>query len=116
MTRAERLAKLVAERELDMLFVSDLVNVRYLTGFTGTNGACLVGGDQSIFFTDFRYTERARNEVGRVGAPGGGARARAPDRRAHERKGGIEGLQAQRPPAHAPRERRGGRGGAGSGG
>ena len=63
MTRAERLAKLVAERELDMLFVSDLVNVRYLTGFTGTNGACLVGADQSIFFTDFRYTERARNEV-----------------------------------------------------
>ena len=39
MTRAERLAGLVAERELDMLFVSDLVNVRYLTGFTGTNGA-----------------------------------------------------------------------------
>jgi Xaa-Pro aminopeptidase len=63
-TRGERLAKLVAERELDQLFVSDLVNVRYLTGFTGTNGACLVGGDQLIFFTDFRYTERAEHEVG----------------------------------------------------
>jgi Xaa-Pro aminopeptidase len=64
MTRGERLAKLVAERELDMLFVSDLVNVRYLTGFTGTNGACLVGGDELIFFTDFRYMERADQEVG----------------------------------------------------
>jgi Xaa-Pro aminopeptidase len=64
-TRGERLAKLVAERELDMLFVSDLVNVRYLTGFTGTNGACLVGADGGlIFFTDFRYTERAEREVG----------------------------------------------------
>ena len=62
--RGARLAKLVAERELDQLFVSDLVNVRYLTGFTGTNGACLVGPDARIFFTDFRYTERAEQEVG----------------------------------------------------
>ena len=64
MTRGERLGGLVADRELDQLFVSDLVNVRYLTGFTGTNGACLVGPDDLIFFTDFRYTERAAQEVG----------------------------------------------------
>jgi Xaa-Pro aminopeptidase len=63
MTRGERLAKLVAEKELDRLFVSDLTNVRYLTGFTGTNGACLVGGGELVFFTDFRYTERAKAEV-----------------------------------------------------
>jgi Xaa-Pro aminopeptidase len=61
--RAERLVQLVAERELDQLFVSDLVNVRYLTGFTGTNGACLVSRDERVFFTDFRYTERAESEV-----------------------------------------------------
>jgi Xaa-Pro aminopeptidase len=64
MTRADRLVELIAEREFDQLFVSDLVNVRYLTGFTGTNGACLVGADQKTFFTDFRYTERAEREVG----------------------------------------------------
>jgi Xaa-Pro aminopeptidase len=64
-TRGERLAGLVAERELDMFFVSDLVNVRYLTGFSGTNGACLVGLDRLIFFTDFRYVERAAREVGK---------------------------------------------------
>jgi Xaa-Pro aminopeptidase len=64
MTRTERLARLVAERELDMLLVSDLTNVRYLTGFTGTNGACLIGETERIFFTDFRYTERAEQEVG----------------------------------------------------
>ncbi len=63
MTRGEHLAKLVVEKELDQLFVSDLVNVRYLTGFTGTNGACLVGGEELVFFTDFRYTERAKSEV-----------------------------------------------------
>src|SRR3954451_21710780 len=60
----ERLAELVVERELDMLFVSDLVNIRYLTGFTGTNGACLVSPDRLGFFTAFRYTERAAREVG----------------------------------------------------
>lgn len=64
MSRADRLVELIAERELDRLFVSDLTNVRYLTGFTGTNGACLVGREQRIFFTDFRYTERAEHEVG----------------------------------------------------
>jgi Xaa-Pro aminopeptidase len=64
MSRAERLAELIVERELDQLFVSDLVNVRYLTGFTGTNGACLVGRDERILFTDFRYSERAEREVG----------------------------------------------------
>jgi Xaa-Pro aminopeptidase len=62
-SRAERLAGLVAEKELDQFFVSDLTNVRYLTGFGGTNGACLVGGEEFVFFTDFRYTERARSEV-----------------------------------------------------
>ena len=62
--RGERLAELAAAKELDQLFVSDLVNVRYLTGFTGTNGACLVGASERTFFTDFRYTERAEQEVG----------------------------------------------------
>ncbi|MGH2982943.1 MAG: M24 family metallopeptidase [Solirubrobacterales bacterium] len=63
MTRGERLGELVGERELEMLFVSDLTNVRYLTGFGGTNGACLVGPELRVFFTDFRYTERAAQEV-----------------------------------------------------
>jgi Xaa-Pro aminopeptidase len=64
MTTGERLGELVRDRELEMLFVSDLTNVRYLTGFTGTNGACLVGPELRLFFTDFRYTERAAEEVG----------------------------------------------------
>ena len=62
--RAARLADLVAAAELDALHVSDLLNVRYLTGFTGTSGACLVGPELRVFFTDFRYTERAEREVG----------------------------------------------------
>jgi Xaa-Pro aminopeptidase len=64
--RAQRLAAAVAERELDALLVTDLVNLRYLTGFTGTNGLALVGaGDDGarVFVTDFRYVERAAEEV-----------------------------------------------------
>jgi Xaa-Pro aminopeptidase len=55
--RAERLVALLDERQLDSLLVTNLVNVRYLTGFTGTNGACIVSRDDRIFLTDFRYVE-----------------------------------------------------------
>jgi Xaa-Pro aminopeptidase len=61
--RADRLVELLAERELDCLLVTDLVNVRYLTGFTGTNGACIVGRDERLFLTDFRYVEQAEEQV-----------------------------------------------------
>jgi Xaa-Pro aminopeptidase len=61
--RGDRLEALLAERELDRMLVTDLVNVRYLTGFTGTNGACVCGPGVRLFLTDFRYTERAAAEV-----------------------------------------------------
>ena len=61
--RGDRLAASLAERELDLMLVTELVNVTYLTGFTGTNGACVCGPDTRLFLTDFRYTERAAAEV-----------------------------------------------------
>jgi Xaa-Pro aminopeptidase len=61
--RGDRLEQLLAERELDRMLVTDLTNVRYLTGFTGSNGACVCGPGIRLFFTDFRYTERAASEV-----------------------------------------------------
>jgi Xaa-Pro aminopeptidase len=61
--RGDRLAALVAESELDLLLVTNLVNVRYLTGFTGTNGACVCGPGTRVFLTDFRYTQRAEEEI-----------------------------------------------------
>lgn len=61
--RGDRLAAGLAERELDLMLVTELVNVRYLTGFGGTNGACVCGPDIRLFLTDFRYTERAEAEV-----------------------------------------------------
>jgi Xaa-Pro aminopeptidase len=61
--RADRLVTLLEERELDCLLVTNLVNVRYLTGFTGTNGACVVSRDERVFLTDFRYVEQANEQV-----------------------------------------------------
>jgi len=61
--RGDRLEALLAEKELDRMLVTDLTNVRYLTGFTGTNGACVCGPGVRLFLTDFRYTERAAAEV-----------------------------------------------------
>jgi Xaa-Pro aminopeptidase len=61
--RGDRLADLVTERELDCFLVTDLVNVGYLTGFGGTNGACVCGPELRVFLTDFRYTERAEAEI-----------------------------------------------------
>ncbi len=62
-SRLVRLRELVAERELDALLVGNLVNVRYLTGFTGTSGVLLIGPDDAILMTDFRYTRQAAEQA-----------------------------------------------------
>jgi Xaa-Pro aminopeptidase len=63
-SRSDRLAALLDERELDALLVTNLVNVRYLTAYTGTNGVVLVGGqDLRCFVTDFRYVTQAEQQV-----------------------------------------------------
>ena len=62
--RADRVQAALGERELDALLVTHLVNVRWLTGFTGTNAVAVVGADGTrTFLTDFRYLERAEAEV-----------------------------------------------------
>jgi Xaa-Pro aminopeptidase len=64
MDRADRVAAKLAERELDALLVTNLVNVRWLTGFSGSNGLALVGpGDQRLFLTDFRYLTQSAEQL-----------------------------------------------------
>jgi Xaa-Pro aminopeptidase len=66
--RPGRLASLAREHGADVLLVTDLVNVRWLSGFTGTSGLCLVGdGGEGEpvrrFITDFRYDEQSAEQL-----------------------------------------------------
>jgi Xaa-Pro aminopeptidase len=61
--RVERLVSLMDDRGLDLFVVTNLVNMRYLSGFTGTHGVCLIGRSDRLFITDFRYVERSSAEV-----------------------------------------------------
>ena len=64
--RREALRKRLVERQLDALLVTDLCNIRYLTGFTGSNAALLVHADSdqhSMFCTDGRYRTQSEWQV-----------------------------------------------------
>ena len=62
--RADRVQGQLRERELEALIVTHLVNIHWLTGFTGTNAVAVVTADGGrTFLTDFRYVERAEAEV-----------------------------------------------------
>jgi Xaa-Pro aminopeptidase len=62
--RREKLRATAAERGLDAVLVTNLLNVRYLTGFTGSNGALLLRTDgDDVFGTDGRYTTQAGAQV-----------------------------------------------------
>lgn len=63
--RCERLGERVAELELDALLVHALVDVRYLSGFSGSSALALVFADGTAgrFLTDFRYETQSAEQV-----------------------------------------------------
>src|SRR3954467_9396005 len=62
--RADRVADALRERALHALLVTNLPNVRWLTGFTGSSGAAVVGTDGTRrFVTDFRYLSQSAEEL-----------------------------------------------------
>lgn len=63
--RRDRLRQSLAAAELDAVLVSDLVNVRYLSGFTGSNAALLIRADDEtpILATDGRYRTQAAQQA-----------------------------------------------------
>src|SRR4051794_30209849 len=68
-THARRRAALrdqLRERDLDALLIVDLRNVRYLTGFTGSNAALLMHAgaeERTLFCTDGRYLIQSEHQV-----------------------------------------------------
>lgn len=63
--RARRgsLRRLVKRKGVGYFLVTSLTNVRYLCGFTGSNGILLLTPDEEVFVSDGRYGEQAESQV-----------------------------------------------------
>jgi Xaa-Pro aminopeptidase len=61
--RRAALTSAIEEQAVDAILVTQPSNVRYLTGFTGSNAQTIVSPSASVFLTDGRYTEQSRHEV-----------------------------------------------------
>ncbi len=48
--------------------VTNITNIRYLSGFRGSSGFVLMTRDRNVFVTDFRYREQAHRELAGSGA------------------------------------------------
>src|SRR5260370_33340676 len=61
--RRQSVAAGLPGRKLDCLLVAFSPNLRYLSGFTGSNGALLILPERSILFTDPPYQIQAPQET-----------------------------------------------------
>jgi Xaa-Pro aminopeptidase len=64
--RSQRLARLrtiMAREELDAFVTNQPENCRYLSGFTGGEGAVLIGAEGAVLATDFRYYEQVKQQA-----------------------------------------------------
>jgi len=61
--RLDAVKKAIKKLGVDSLLVFDIINVRYLTGFTGSSGFLYITHDHNVFITDFRYKEQAQKEI-----------------------------------------------------
>jgi Xaa-Pro aminopeptidase len=68
--RASRLRAVIATAGCDALLVTKLVNIRYLTGFTGSAAMLLVLPDELVLVTDGRYAEQAPEQMAAAGVEG----------------------------------------------
>ncbi|MBN2897793.1 MAG: aminopeptidase P family protein [Clostridia bacterium] len=62
MKRAEQLLGLLKEQELDSLFLNNVQNIRYISGYTGEDSYILISPKGKWFITDYRYSEQAEEE------------------------------------------------------
>ena len=61
--RRQKAVDLLADLGLDALILCQPENIRYLCGFSGSDGVLLVTSDQLVFLTDSRYTTQSNEEV-----------------------------------------------------
>ncbi len=61
--RLTALRQLLIEDDLSAIWVTKPVNVRWISGFTGSNGQLLISQDKAILFSDGRYRSQAAQEL-----------------------------------------------------
>jgi len=61
--RIKKVCEKLAQENLDAFLVTTLSNVRYLSGYTGSNGILVITPKESVFLTDFRYKDQSQKEV-----------------------------------------------------
>lgn len=61
--RIANVRKKLGDLELDAFLVSHPPNIRYLSGFTGSNGLLIISRRQRFLLTDFRYKQQSKEEV-----------------------------------------------------
>ncbi len=66
-SRLKRLREHLGEAECEALLVTSLVNVRYLTGFSGSAAMLLVTEHDTLFVSDGRYRDQARAQLEAAG-------------------------------------------------
>jgi len=54
---------LLKKNGIDVLVVTEVNHVRYLSGFTGSNGIVVLAPPKALFLTDFRYAVQSQKEV-----------------------------------------------------
>ena len=66
--RIDRVRGRAADLGFDGVLVTDLIDLRWLTGFTGSAGTLVIAPDRAVVVTDGRYRDRASDEVAAAGA------------------------------------------------
>lgn len=61
--RVDKLRQRLSEKGLAGMYVTNLTNVRYLSGFTGSAGSCFITEQSAVFISDGRYDTQSRHQV-----------------------------------------------------
>lgn len=61
--RIKKIQDKLSSWKIDVLIINTIENIRYLSGFTGSNGIIIITPDTNFFLTDSRYAAQAREEI-----------------------------------------------------
>ena len=63
LSRIDKLRQTLSNQGLDGIFITNLTSVKYISGFTGSAGSCLITEDEAYFISDGRYDVQSKKQV-----------------------------------------------------